>query len=230
MKNKLTVPMGRTAQILGWIYWLFQLLLLGAALHLLNDHLPTPLTDTQLNLIFFAINFLAMTVIMWRFLGNSFREGWKRPWRLLQSAGMGLMLYFGATYLISLLIAWLDSAFVNANDASIAAMLGDNYVLTTLCVVVLVPVAEELMYRGLIFRSLYNRAPWAAYLVSTLVFAAIHLVGYIKVYSPLTLALCFLQYLPAGLCLGWAYARSNSIIAPILMHIAINQIGLWAAR
>ena len=44
------------------------------------------------------------------------------------------------------------------------------------------------------------------------------------------LLLCFVQYLPAGLCLGWAYARADSIFAPTLMHMIINLIGMLAMR
>ena len=44
------------------------------------------------------------------------------------------------------------------------------------------------------------------------------------------LALCLLQYLPAGLCLAVAYEKSDSILCPILMHTVINAIGVYAMR
>ena len=96
--------------------------------------------------------------------------------------------------------------------------------------VVLVPPAEECLFRGLIFRSLYKKSHWAAYILSILAFAVIHIIGYIGQYSPLELVMAFLQYLPAGLCLAWSCVRSETIYAPILIHAAINYITIHGLR
>lgn len=230
MTKKLSVPMTHAEQTLGFIYWLFQLLLLPPILALSNEMLPKPLSDTALNFVFFCVNFLALTVMLHRFLLVSGRSALRRPGFVLQSAFLAYAVYYLASLVISGLILWLCPDFLNINDDSIARMLRENYTLTTVGTVLLAPIAEELMYRGVIFRALYQRSRVAAYLVSTLLFAAVHLLGYITVYDPLTLALACLQYIPAGLCLGWAYVRSDNIWAPILVHIAVNQIGLLSMR
>ena len=94
----------------------------------------------------------------------------------------------------------------------------------------LVPVAEEVFYRGLLFRYLSGRSRWLAYAVSITVFALVHVTGYIGSASALTLLLCFLQYLPAGYCLAWCYANTGTIITPILMHMIVNAYGISAMR
>jgi len=58
--------------------------------------------------------------------------------------------------------------------------------------------------------------------VSMLVFAIIHIIGYIGQYSALELLMALLQYLPAGLCLAWSYTKADTIFAPILIHAAVN--------
>ena len=63
-----------------------------------------------------------------------------------------------------------------------------------------------------------------------LAFAIIHIIGYIGKYSALELLMAVLQYLPAGLCLAWAYTKSDTIFAPILIHAAINAVGILAMR
>ena len=85
-------------------------------------------------------------------------------------------------------------------------------------------------HRGLVFRTLYNRSKIAAYVISVVIFGALHVVGYITMYEPLQLLLCFLQYIPAGIALGWAYARSGSILAPILIHTLVNALGVAILR
>ena len=67
-------------------------------------------------------------------------------------------------------------------------------------------------------------------MVSVLAFAAIHVVGYIGLFDPVTLILCFVQYLPAGIILAAAYEKTDTIITPILIHIFINLIGIFVTR
>lgn len=207
-----------------------QLLILPVILTLINLLAGSPLSDAALNFAFFALNFICVTVIFRHYLIASLRQAFAAPMQCLRTALFGFILYYGASYIVSILIYFIAPEFSNVNDDSIAGMTQDNFALMSIGTVLLVPPVEEVLYRGLIFRGLYNSSRVAAYTVSTLVFCAIHVFGYIGFYDPLTLLLCFLQYIPAGLCLGWAYARADSIWAPILIHITVNLIGISAMR
>lgn len=215
---------------LGWFYWAFQLVLLPVILVLLNNHFGSPMTETELNLLFFVLNFVLLLLIFHKFIFHSCKTGILRPFRTLRWAFFGFGLYWLCSLGVGWLILDLNPEFVNVNDQSIFLMLEENYSLTVLGTVLLAPVAEELLYRGLIFGTLYERSKLLAYIASTLLFALVHIVGYITIYDLPTLLLCLLQYLPAGLCLGFAYARTGSILTPILAHIAVNQIAISSAR
>jgi membrane protease YdiL (CAAX protease family) len=121
-------------------------------------------------------------------------------------------------------------SFSNYNDEAIAAMSRGNYYLMFIGTVVLVPPVEECFFRGLIFRNLYPKSKWAAYTVSILLFAVIHIIGYIGKYSALELIIAVAQYLAPGLCLAWSYARANTIFAPIVIHAAINYVSITQMR
>ena len=54
--------------------------------------------------------------------------------------------------------------------------------------------------------------------------------GYLSAYPVHHLLLAFLQYLPAGLVLAWAYRKSGSIFSPILIHAAVNTLALLSLR
>ena len=58
--------------------------------------------------------------------------------------------------------------FSNVNDTSIMELTQQNYTLMAIGTVLLVPVVEETLYRGVVFGSLYKRSRVAAYTVSTL--------------------------------------------------------------
>ena len=224
-----TKPSRREA-LLGGIYLAVNILVLPRLFPLVHNLLGAPLGAAQLNFIFFCVNFLAVIVIFRKFLAASTRDALKVPFPTIWYAILG---FFGNRILGEFVTIFCISVypdFANVNDGSIAVMVQQDFLMMALGTVLLVPLAEEVLYRGLLFRGLFDRSPLAAYLVSTLLFAAIHVTGYIGQYEPVLLLLCFLQYLPAGYCLAFAYHRSGTIAAPIFMHMMTNISAISAMR
>lgn len=228
--KKLSVSLTRKQINFGVIYLFIQLLVLPQLLSWGNRLMSNPLSLAQVNFLFFAVNFLVITVVFRRFLWENFKILLESPWHVLRFAFLGLLLYWIASFLIGFLIIGIAPDFVNANDQSIAQMHQENYLLISVGTVLLVPVAEEMLFRGIVFGSVYQKKPVLAYILSTVLFSVIHLLGYIGTYTPVQFLLGFLQYVPAGLCLAWSYAEADSIWAPILIHIAVNQIGTSSMR
>ncbi len=80
---------------------------------------------------------------------------------------------------------------------------------------VVAPIAEETLYRGLIFAGLAQRMPMAAAAaISAFLFAISHGVGVL------------LPIFVLGLGLAYVYARTRTIWAPMLTHALINTISL----
>ena len=229
-KRYLSLSMTRKEQVLGWCYLGFQMVVLPTLLTLGNQLLPQPLSESWVNAVFFLINFLSVWFIGHRFLWTSLKQAIATPFRTLRFAFLGFLLYFALNILVSGGILYFRPDFGNINDASIAQMTKENFALISFGTVFLVPPVEEFLHRGLIFGSLHRRSPVAGYLISAVVFSAVHVVGYIGSFDWALLGLCFVQYLPAGFCLAWAYVWADNIWTPILMHITINQIGMQAMR
>ena len=169
-------------------------------------------------------------LIFRKFLRSNLQAAKSRPAATFSSAAVGIAIYFGATGAITSLILWIYPAFANANDQTIMGMVQEHFGLMFVGTVLLVPIVEEVFFRGLVFRSLFVNHPVAAYIVSIVAFSLIHIAGYITFVDGLTLALCFVQYLPAGFALAWAYHRSGTIFAPILVHTAVNLVGMLTMR
>jgi len=86
---------------------------------------------------------------------------------------------------------------------------------------VVAPLVEEPVFRGVLYPSLASRTPrWAAILLSAALFAAAHLLWSWKLFLPWT------QFL-GGLIFAWAYERTRSLVFPALLHFAGN-LGLLA--
>lgn len=84
--------------------------------------------------------------------------------------------------------------------------------LMILLAVTLAPVTEEMIFRAGIFRYMRTRAPrWAALLVPSLLFGALHLN-----------AASFVPLVALGIILSLAYERTGSITVPIVAHGLFN--------
>ena len=226
----LRLSMTRSETACGWIYLIFEVCFLPVMLVLLNGLLPTPLDTGVLNFIYYCINFGAILVIFHRFLLKSLAAAGKNFWGFLQASVLGFVACWLANTGLTRLLGLLFPGFSNVNDAGIAVMAQQNLWLVAVGTVVLVPPVEETLFRGLLFRGLYEKNRAAAYLISACLFSAVHILGYLGSFDALTLALCFLQYIPAGLCLAWAYSKSGSIFASIVIHSAVNAICVYQLR
>ena len=227
---KLAVSMNDREQAWGFAYLLLELFALPYLLKELNGLLPTALPDVWLNFLYFALNFIFTCFLFRSFLKRCLVRAGKNVGQFLLVTAAGFGIYYACSLVMSFLIRFLAPDFANLNDGNIAQQADENYVVLVIGTAILAPVAEELLHRGLVFGSLYGRNPYMAYLFSTILFSSIHILGYIMVYPVHHLLLAFLQYLPAGLVLAWAYRKSGSIFSPILIHAAVNALALLSLR
>ena len=225
IKNRASSPCPSSRESIGGIcYLLFQLLFLPSFLYWVNGQVDTPLSESELNFLFYLLNFFAVLLIFHDFLARSLSQLLHHPIDALQAAILGFVAYYVCYYTIDWVVSLVLPGYTNYNDESIAALSRGNYFLTFIGTVILVPIAEECFFRGLIFRNLYKKSHWAAYCISIVAFAAIHILGYIGQYSAAELIIAVIQYIPAGLWLAWSYIKGESIFVPIFIHAAVNFI------
>jgi|GEM_PF-1418763 len=132
---------------------------------------------------------------------------------------LGTLVTFLGAYL-----SMLWSEVLGLNTEPIAEIFSqeesDNIWLTVLYfkvfVVLLIPVAEELFFRGVIFRYLRQRQTFLiSATLSALFFAAVHLS---------LAAMPFLILL--GLVTAWVFERSGSLLAPAVVHVVVNNMAV----
>lgn len=92
------------------------------------------------------------------------------------------------------------------------------FALTIFCIVVLIPVAEEILFRGFLQNFLRRFGRVFAILISSLFFSAMHFseaqgVANIQLLTTLFVLSCFLGYL---------YEKERSLWAPIGLHMVFN--------
>lgn len=89
-----------------------------------------------------------------------------------------------------------------------------NRVLLGVTAIVLAPVAEEVLFRGLLYPAIKQAGfPRLALWLTALLFAAIHL----------NLA-TLLPLVMLALALAWLYERTNNLLAPVVAHSLFNTV------
>ena len=214
----------------GIRYLLFQTVFLSRLLSLLNGFLPVPISDVWLNWLYFSINLGAALWILRRFLKGFFPVTGNQLLHILGIGALFLGLNFGLSSLLEQLLSYVAADFSNINDRIIIALFQKNFPLMAIGTILLAPIAEECFFRGVLFRGIYTRSPKAAWVISVVLFGFLHVMNYIGSAPPLTLLLCFLQYIPAGVCLAAAYRLSGSLLCPILIHAAVNAVAMLSVR
>jgi membrane protease YdiL (CAAX protease family) len=96
-------------------------------------------------------------------------------------------------------------------------------VTTAVGMVVMAPLTEELIYRGILYPALRKRlgVGWAV-LASAAVFAGMHPLLARRPYPPV------IQFL-GGLIFAWAYERTRSLVHPVVLHAVGNGCACAAA-
>lgn len=100
-------------------------------------------------------------------------------------------------------------------------------VLVPLSVLAIAP-SEELLYRGLVQKYLYDYVGkrWAVVAASA-IFAAVHFSQYASP-DPLRMAVSLSVVFVLSLVLGYSYARSENLVVPVLVHGAFNAVTFLA--
>lgn len=131
-----------------------------------------------------------------------------------------LMLGIGCQFFISGLLSVLRPVFEELfayYDETINSIMDADPVVVAIYVVLVAPVSEELMIRGILFNKVRNVLPFlGANLLQAAVFGIYHWDIIQGIYA-----------FGTGLLLGYIYYKSRTLLAPILLHMLINATGLF---
>ena len=134
-----------------------------------------------------------------------------------------------SNYLLSVLMMlagiWMLNVFTNYTQW-IPDLLEDKYDIIfgswtgILCVAVVAPIVEELVFRGAITRILLKTySPWKGILISAAIFGLFHI-------NPAQIIPAFLM----GIVFAWVYYKTDNILPCCVMHILNNSIAVYITK
>ena len=230
-------PMSVRERVMGIVYIAFHSFLIPQGLALLYVLVLQPggveISDARINLIVYLIGFLFCVIFINKFLRTSFSCIFDAPGKFLKTAAIGFGVYFALSMAVTVILAVIMGdieELINPNNAAIDALSKEEWPTMAVMSVFLAPVVEETMFRGALFGTIRTKSRWAAYIVTVAVFSIYHLWPYfLTEYDP-DLWLYLLQYVPASVVLCAVYEKSGTVWCSVLMHMAINAIGMAAVK
>lgn len=189
-----------------------------------EDALPVPLADSGVLLVVILgwLYLMRGRASLRRVFGPRTRPALGRSLLLALALGIAAPVFDAALHALLELLAvelppvqeliqqWIDET--------------DALPLLVLDIVILTPIAEELLFRGVLFQGLAGRwGVWASAIVSSALFGLAHMesTGLDSVFLVLSTGLF-------GLGCAWLLHRRRTLLAPIAAHMVVNAIGTAA--
>lgn len=209
----------------GWVFFAVYLvafpLLMGKIQQFASDR-EVLLPVAEANVVYYFLATLLLLLLLWSFLKQSFSL--LLDW--LPENLFGLVTGLLGAVLLSLLVRFIPLPIENPVIADYPAQFQLSPAATLVLLVVLMPLVEEILFRGLLFGTVRRYSRILAYLCSALLFPIYCVYQWAVGFGDPRYLLLMIQYLPASLALSWCYDVGGSVWTAAALHIAINGIGL----
>lgn len=186
------------------------------------------LSNTQLNVICYGLGLAFVLIGLRGFLRRSFDAALDAKGRFLLSVLGGYAVDIALSFVVSALILILGIELgASPNNEAVMAESATEMGRIAVVTIVMAPMVEEPLFRGLLFGGIRPRSRVLAYVVSALAFALYHVWQYVYVSGDFSLLVYCLSYLPASFALAWAYERGGGIWSSIALHALMNGLSVY---
>ena len=199
---------------------------------LIVAHLPTLLLDSRSSLVLsnskdwvFLLTALMAFLVFWFFWWRAEKND-LNIWdpKILSWKGMGIVLLgYAAMFCCDSLAQYLmemRGIDTTANqDAIVQLLAGVPFWLALLITAPLPALAEEIIFRGYLYKKLFGDLSIVGLVLSSLIFGLMH--------GPTDWLSCFI-YSSSGLILGYSYYKTGYLVYPMVIHLLNNGLATLA--
>ena len=194
-----------------------------------TDKVDYALLGVWLNLSVGLLSLVLAVFILKDFIADNFRAFKEKLLEnVIWSCSVGIGILYGASIVANILVNLLlgsKGADGSANQQLFELLLSNNLIIMAIQAVILAPIVEELLFRGVIFRSLRKYGLLIAHIVSALLF------GFLHIYSALlngdmTQLIQMIPYVAMGFVFSYSYEKRGNIGSAILLHMLNNLIAV----
>lgn len=217
--------MTRSEQLRGWVLFALYLAVFPWAMGLVQRAFGGELPVAEANLVYYLLAAALVFALFWSFL----RHGWDLLADDLGRNAFALVTGLAGAWVLGLAARAVPLPVENPNLVNYPQQFALSPAATVVILVVLMPVVEEPLFRGLLFGSLRRHSRVLGYLLSALIYGVYCVWQFTYAYGTVDLRylLLALEYLPMGLALAWCYDNGGSIWSPVALHAVLNALTLW---
>lgn len=210
----------------GWVFFALYVLVFPVLMGFVHRSFNGELPVAESNLVYYLLCLTLVMLLFWSFLKHGFHLLLDWLPENLFAMGTGLLAFL----VLNFILRRIPMPVQNPTDIDYPLQYLLSPAATIILLVVLMPIVEETLFRGLLFGGLrrYNRV--LAYVLSTLLFSLYCVWQFVFTYGGLDLRylVLFVQYIPMSLALTWCYDNGGSVWSAIVLHMGINGIYLFA--
>ena len=195
---------------------------------LIVAHLPTLLLDSRSSLVLpnfedwvFLLTALMAFLVFWFFWWRTEKNNlniWDPKilsWKGLGIVLLGYVVMFSCESLAQYLMEMRGIDTTANQDAIVQLLAGVPFWLALLITALLPALAEEIIFRGYLYKKLFGSLSIVGLVLSSLIFGLMH--------GPTDWLSCFI-YSSSGLILGYSYYKTGYLIYPIVIHLLQNGL------
>lgn len=210
----------------GWVFFALYLFLFpylnGWVQRLWMTEGEAPVAES--NVVYYALLFALALLVFWTFL----RHGFDLLADWLPENLFAIVTGLGGWVVLTIGVRLIPLPVENPMLQDYAQQFLLSPTATVVLVVLLIPLIEETLFRGLLFGTLRQYSRPLAYLASVLFFAVASCWRYALGFGDVRYLLLAVQYLPTGLALAWCYDNGGSIWGTVALRMAMSGIALFS--
>ena len=215
-------------KIAGWIYLPIHVVLLPlflpAVLYYLSGGKPSD--SLTLNIWYYLIGTVFLLIAQFRFFRESYYILTHNFRRALIAMLMSWAILIAGNVVLNLVSQLFGGLPSSPNDEAVTEFAQMDMRRMAAAAVIMAPIVEEALFRGMIFGSLREKHLVLAYVVSMVLFSLYHVWQFAIVEQSFTVLLSAAAYLPIAFVLAFCYDYSGSIWTGIFFHMFYNALAL----
>ena len=211
----------------GWVFFALYLTVFPALMGTVQRFSMEELPVAETNVVYYLLCAVMAFLVFWTFLRKGFDLLLDRLPENLFAFAVGLVAAVGLWFLIRL----IPLPVINPNTMSYPEQFALSPAATVVILVVLMPMVEEVLFRGMLFGNARRYSRVFAYVLAVPVYAVYCVWQFIFTWEGVDLRylLLFLRYLPMSIACTWAYDRGGSVWSAISLHTLFNAFSLALA-
>ena len=211
----------------GWVFFALYVFLFPWLMGWVQRSYQGEFPVAEANVVYYLIIASLTFLVFWSFLKTGFRL-------LLDWLPENLFAFvtgLAGGEVLTFLVSLIPLPVQNPNLMSYPEQYYFAPAATILILVVLMPLVEEPLFRGVLFTTARSYSKVLGYVLSVGVYALYCAAQFVYAYGMLDLRylLLMIQYVPMALALTWCYDRGGSIWSAVALHMVFNGFTLLSA-